>query len=142
MRRNPYRPGLTAVTLAHRQTHDLMKLAVGQGPEADGLVVGRSSQQGTGTVGGYAVDWPRMHAGLDAQKRPLVGAGLDRIVERGGRSAVDRPLVAAGIGQPLLERLDFVGGHLHRIEPRGAARPQTRKKLNGYHRNNRRSPGP
>ena len=35
--------------------------------------------------------------------------------------AVDRALVAAGVGQPLLERLDRVGAHLRRIEARGAA---------------------
>ena len=58
----------------------------------------------------------RVHAGLDAQERPLVGAGFDRIVERGACFPVDRALVAAGVGQPLLQRLDLVRAHLRRIE--------------------------
>jgi hypothetical protein len=61
-----------------------------------------------------------VHADLDAQDRPLVGAGLDRVVERAARRPVDRALVAAGVGQTLLERLDFVGAHLRRIEARCA----------------------
>jgi len=53
-----------------------------------------------------------MHAGLDAQERPLVGAGLDRVGERAAGLPVNRAPLAVGVGQPLLERLDIIGAHL------------------------------
>jgi hypothetical protein len=59
------------------------------------------------------------------RNRRLVGAGLDRVIERAARRAVDRALVAAGVGQPLLKRLDRIGAHLRRIEARGASGRQT-----------------
>jgi hypothetical protein len=61
-----------------------------------------------------------VHAGFDAQERALVGAGLNRVVERGALGAVDCTLVTAGVSQPLLKRLDCVRAHLCRIESSGA----------------------
>jgi hypothetical protein len=48
------------------------------------------------------------------------GARFDRRVERLAGFAVDRALVAVGVGQPLFERLDLVGAHLRGIEARRA----------------------
>jgi hypothetical protein len=82
-----------------------------------------------------------MHAGFDAQERPLVRAGLDRLVERAACRAVDRTLIAARVGQPLLERLEFVGAHLGRVEARRAG-GQTRAEQKGDRRGNRRASPP
>jgi hypothetical protein len=68
-----------------------------------------------------------MHPGFDAQEGSLVGAGLDRVIERGAGLPVDRAFVAARVSQPLFERFDLVRAHLCRIESSGAAGCQTRK---------------
>ena len=128
VRRQRRRIDLAGVALADRQAHDPLKLAVGQRPEPHGLVVGRGREQAAGGVDADAPDWRRVHAGLDAQERPLVGAGLDRGVERGARRPVDRALVAAGVGEPLLQRLDLVRAHLRRIEARRAGGREARKR--------------
>jgi hypothetical protein len=89
-----------------------LKFAVRQGPEADGLVVGRRREQLACGVDADAPDFRGVHAGFDAQEWPLVGADLDRRVERVTPCAVNRTLVTAGVGEALLQRLDLVRVHL------------------------------
>jgi hypothetical protein len=93
--RQSRRIDLAGVAVADWQAHDPLKLAVWQGPESDGLVGGPRRQQRAGDIDADAPDCRRVHAGLDAQERPLVGAGLDRVVKRAARRAIDSALVAS-----------------------------------------------
>ena len=122
VRRQRRRIDLAGLPVADRQADDALERAVGQRPEPHRLVVGRGREQRAGGVDADAIDPRRVHAGLDAQVWPLVGAGLDRIVERGARLPVDRTLITASVGQPLFERLDRVVTHLGRIEFRRSRR--------------------
>ena len=58
------------------------------------------------------------------------------------RRPVDRALVAAGVGEPLLQRLDLVRAHVRRIETRRANGRRARERKQAQRRDRRASPPP